>query len=488
MIQAIRPQVALFARPTSAAVTPAPEALDSFQPSQAPPPLPWPEMEQAGLLAATSSLPGPVGALLSQAARDGLLDFFQRMEATGARMHTLRAGPPDRSRLQGDLTPEEATARVLAGGATFQEPLYVRDPATWGLYPLSNCQDLQLLDTMFGAGARAGGPQPELAALLRDLTQEHGFRVDSDKAEWCFSHEDSTLVYSGSRPMAAYRSILGLETNPTELVPPDVWNGFPVQELDKILVLDYFLGTGQDRGLKQPELAGQLQAIDRAGFQFDRYPFASHGLTDAQGAVWTYLGLEAEPATESLWLHRPDKAYFPVHPADLGDLEKITRRADTMDELMQAFEPRTAALGLSRRFPVFTWLSFEHYPQLPPEVVFDAGIQALEAIAARGQQPPILELREALVELAPHLKTEEALRDACQLLAHALKDESLSDRGRLLIECKQNGADYLTQARERFGFLTPGVGGNVAQQGDRLTVGGVRLPIQRRQTTREPHP
>ncbi len=483
MIQAIGPQTAFFPRPTRAALTPAPEALDSFQPStQAPPPLPWPEMDKLGLLAATSSLPGPVGALLSSTAQEGLLDFFQRMESAGARVHTLTAGPPDRSRLQGDLTPEQATRRVLAGGAQFPEPLFVRDPATWGLYPLTNCQDLQLLDTMFGAGAAAGGPRPELARMLRDLTQEHGFRVVSDNDDWNYSLEDSTLVYSGSRPLAAYRSALGLESNPTELVPPDVWNGFSVQEQDKIHVLDYFLGSGQDRGLDRPELAAQLKAIDRAGFEFDRYPFQSYGLTAAQGAVWTYLGLAESKDTESIWLHRPDKAYFPIHPTDLGDLDAIGRRANKMDELMQAFEPRTAAMGLSGRFPVFTWLSFQHYPQLAPEVVFDAGIEALETIASRGQQPPILQLREALVELSPHLKTEQELRDACQLLAHSFKDESLSDRAGLLLECRQNGTDYLTTARERFQFFTPEVGGGISQEGKHLKVGGVRLRV------REPHP
>ncbi|GMU51853.1 MAG: hypothetical protein AMXMBFR33_09990 [Candidatus Xenobia bacterium] len=483
MIPSITLAGPIYQRPTRSAGEPARETTqDRFQPSEAAasrPILPWPELQRAGLLTATTAVPGPIGALLSQEAKDGLLDFFRRMEAAGASMHTLTPGPPDRARLIGDLTSEQATEKVLTG---FTEPLYMRDPKTHGLYPLEGCQDLQLLDTMFGVGKAAGGPRPELARLLRDLTQDHGFRVDSDRDDCTFSREDSTLRYSGSRPLAAYRSALGLEKAPTQLVPPDVWTGVTMDQTRTIEALDYFLGTGADRGLENPELAARLKAIDQAGLSFDRFPFPRMDLTEAQGAVWTYLGLQAAPQTESVWMHRPDKAYFPVHPQDLGDLQLIARRADKMDELMLAFEPRTAALGLSNRFPVFTWLSFEHYPQLAPEVVFDAGIQALESLRSCGKAPAILELREALVTLAPHLKTEPELREACTLLSQSWREESLTDRARVLLECKQNGTDYPTAARERFQFFTPEAGGAVRQEGSHLNVGGVRLRV------REPHP
>lgn len=217
---------------------------------------PWPEIGRLGLLGATSTVTGPIGAVLTETARKGLLATLQRLDATGVKFErTRRVRLPFLMDKHVQMTPEQAVERIGKQKAEFQR-LRVRIPGKEQPADLRGLKDLRALDAVHGAGLGVvDAGTAEQAALLADF-EAAGWKTSRQDA---YYEEDATL----SRAQALRRLEDGKAVRLTLK-----GEAFDVRNAEELRSLDFFHGAGRSQGLADPVLAQRLKDAAQAGLGF----------------------------------------------------------------------------------------------------------------------------------------------------------------------------------------------------------------------------
>jgi hypothetical protein len=121
----------------------------------------WAELGRTGLLGATPAISGPIGASLTDATRQGLLDCVRRVRDSGKIFESWKGG-------RRTLTPEQVVDTMAKQRAEFDEnAIVVSGFKVNAVFVMHRLNDLRGLDTAYGAGLEAA--PPELLAARRSL-------------------------------------------------------------------------------------------------------------------------------------------------------------------------------------------------------------------------------------------------------------------------------------------------------------------------------
>ncbi len=308
-ISALPTRTAAPARATSAESSPAP--ADQVQLSGTPPTAnPWPELEKAGVLSASSSIGGSIGSVITQTVRQDLVKALQRLEAGGAKLEYRRRIPLPFG-LRGRY--EEFSAEKAADFIARKKPdglnrLEITMPGV-ARRQVRSLKDLQFADAVLGANVLNATDKRNLECI--QSLEKAGFKA---------SNYNNYYYDEAPPPADALEQLRTLDYGrETYFEAPG--GGQVSAGKDSLPALDFFRGSGQDRGLKSPDFAQKLKDAEAGGFKF-RYD---------RNEIDSFRAYQIE--LKDSWVRKGDSVMIPVSKDDLSDLGKLTRAIDEADEV-----------------------------------------------------------------------------------------------------------------------------------------------------------
>lgn len=288
-----------------AAPTPAPatEPTDQVELSDVQPTRLWHEAEQLGLLPVSASVPGPLGAVLSETARQQLGGLIEEFDQAGVSFYKCPSPREYHSYQRATLSPEQVTERILSSEL---DPHYhkfdgrfqslVAHAQGMEAVPIHELGDLRDLEAIFLRKDPALTRQPELAGKLMNLEQA-GYRPVAAARETERRTDVSGIRATvRTRPIGAfgaYRALRREEPQGAKLL----WlqrkdsDAHRVQTEEDLKPISYF-AEGEEGWAEADELAVRIRDLDRQGYTFSVRGRESELLDPL--AVWSrYQNLES---------------------------------------------------------------------------------------------------------------------------------------------------------------------------------------------------
>lgn len=302
-VSALRPGYAAPGRATTSTQTAVPS--DQVQLSGAVT-NPWPELQKAGVLTASSSINGSIGSVITQTVRQDLTASLERMGKAGVKFEYRRRlalpfGLRDR---YGEMSPGKAADFVCKNKPDGLGRLEITMPGA-ERRPVHSLVDLKLADAALGADVLEPDEKTSMECLLS--LESKGFKPYNNS------------YYNEPNDRLAQLKTLH-HGRDVYFTSPDGKTNVQANKTS-LLALDYFAGSGQDRGLKDPVFAGQLKEAEKNGFQF-RYDRNTLSLHKA------YLS-----ELKNAQVRKGDSILVSVSKADLSDLGKLGQRIHEADQV-----------------------------------------------------------------------------------------------------------------------------------------------------------
>lgn len=251
----------------------------------------WQSLENAGLLA-SGVAGGPLGSVIDDSQRQGLLSVLKNLEAEGAQLYTGRGKK---------LTERDADyvmTRVLEKNpAQLRSSLWIRNSPEEAPDKIESLADLRLAQTIYADGL----PEDGLSKVIRNLDRA-GFEFSRRPAN---GHDSKEIG-----PLEVYHYL----TDGARDYPVFVRGGEPrgyhrVSSASTLGAIDFFLGSG-DPDSVDDERAGALKELFEMGFEVGneyRYDDRVHayqsllsGRTLSLRSHGVYLGALSDTSLESL--------------------------------------------------------------------------------------------------------------------------------------------------------------------------------------------
>ncbi len=323
VIQPLQRPLATYRPPASLPVsssTPADSVELAQQPAPTPRQLLWTSLETAQVMSG-SAVSGPLGKVLTQVQKDGVLEVLRGIEKQG-----------------GELQPERALGQILKSAPEFEEPLTVKfGGQSWQIRNLADLKDASSL-----TGAEP--VQPAGPALQRLAQQGWQLQVRRSYAE----NEAATVL-------DAYRTVTRGQPHTSrgqevKLKPPaghefaedDMW-----AEAEVLPAVDFFYGSGSAEGLENPELARGLKALKQEGLKLTCWGSA-HGLGERDEQPFSWYSAALRGNTVKLIEYKSEVAEInSFTPADLESLRDTHREWAQLDQTVLQPAVESGALKVS---------------------------------------------------------------------------------------------------------------------------------------------
>ncbi len=295
-------------RPTVAEAVPA-EPRDQVQLQSAPLANPWPELAQSGVLVAGSTVGGPIGTAISETTRKDLLQAFRRLEQSGVKFEYRRRFVLPfglRPRHQ-ELTADKACEHVLNQKPDKLDRLQITMPGT-DRRKVTALRDLQFADAVLGHDVLSGEDKTRLETLR--ALEANDYKPTS--GSYYYYDDDAR------RPGDTLEHLRGLAAG------QDIYFTAPGKDrvaanAETLSALDYFCGSGQGRGLKNPDLAEDLKQANQKGFEF----YSDRNKIDARSV---YL-----QDAKNIWAREGTGVLLPVNRDELSNLPGLSKRLAEYD-------------------------------------------------------------------------------------------------------------------------------------------------------------
>ena len=257
----------------------------------------WSEAASLAAAPAAGAATGPLGALLSEAARGDLAALLESLRSRDVHLYQERTpalSPTDRFE---EIDGHQATASLLAQPAQFAAPLLVSVQAAGAMLPVRTLRGLQVLDAIHGQGDASALPHPALARTLRDAAEggaEFLARPASGRTlpiPAFFAYE----ILAGDEPVA-HGVTWSQERGSQE-----------IRNEQEALAYAFFQGQGESAGLARPALAEDVKRLQDAGVDFlsateprqDLTAFQAWRLLSQPGAPPLTVGVAGIPCGEA---------------------------------------------------------------------------------------------------------------------------------------------------------------------------------------------
>lgn len=207
----------------------------------------WQELSRQGLLGAAPAAVGPVGQFLTHATRQGLLECVTRLDASGKQFE-------DWSKGRAPMAPEQVVDFLEREPARFdpEARVAVQGFTVNAVFPLTSLEDVRRLDAVYGVGAEAESPELQAARLSVDDLAGRG---------WKFRDLSPRAAYEGLAVPLSRGGYLGA-------VDPATHREFHVEDLEHVAAVNYFYGSGLNRGLVDPTRATAARQLLDEGYVF----------------------------------------------------------------------------------------------------------------------------------------------------------------------------------------------------------------------------
>jgi hypothetical protein len=286
------------------------------------------------LLGAQAPIPGSLGAALTHSARQGLSAALERLEQAGVRFEQRRVRLPLVARGAVPLSAAQALEYIKGQGPDICR-LQAILPGAPVPFAVKELGDLRTLDGVYGAGLSV--VPPDQAGILGALAglRQNGFKICSGHYYDQDSNRDAPLVEH-------FRDL----SRSWNLTIEKRGHYHQVRSPEQLMALDYFEGSGNDRGLKSSVLAGRLREVARRGMKFyvagreitpyDLYYFGCSGHTlqvDRGAGLFPSVSDEdlADPARLEDRLEEAERVYQRIlQPAFAGQVDEKRAGAEAM--------------------------------------------------------------------------------------------------------------------------------------------------------------
>lgn len=308
-LASLTPRPAYAASRAAAAETAPAEPRDQVQLQSAPLANPWPELAQAGVLVAGSTVGGPIGTVISETARKDLLQAFRRLEQSGVKFEYRRRFVLPfglRPRHQ-ELTADKACEHVLNQKPDKLDRLQITMPGT-DRRKLTALRDLQFADAVLGHEVLSGEDKTRLETLR--ALEANDYKPTS--GSYYYYDDDDR------RPGDTLEHLRGLAAG-QDIYFTAPGNDRVAANAETLSALDYFCGSEQDRGLKNPGLAEDLKQANQKGFEF----YSDRNKIDARSV---YL-----QDAKNVWVREGTGVLLPVNRDELGNLPGLSQRLAEYD-------------------------------------------------------------------------------------------------------------------------------------------------------------
>lgn len=332
--------------------------------------------------------------------------------------------------------PLEPNDRILVRGRD-QLPVALRES-----------DDLEVVEALHDLVPASETDDPALVETIKELT-EHGFRGEKPGPTSMRggTYDPIALYYAGQdgphpviRLRQQHETITGVDR-------------------EKLFEVNYFRGSGIDRGLQRPELAAPIRELDRQGYQF--YSWA--GSKDDTSELHAY-DMVTRSSASPLWLGK-DGLRFPVDGRILvAGEEAIEKRRHTSAAAMQLFPAERQSESADYLLEVFSD-DPRHQPLdkgralsrlLEPRQNFEETRQSYLVLADEFEN--LEEGTEAFLKLRQGDFDPAQAREAVAWLAVEIGGESAAERATLLASIGQDQpdtnrrlAEYIEAAAVTFG-------------------------------------
>lgn len=496
--KALTPRLPVDSRGKPVPVSPQPDPShpDSFESSECSTKRLWSELRAAGFLATSLPQSGPLGSVLSQAAQEQLRDLIDELAAKDVFFY--KGTDQDFRRLSGT----EAGEAIESGE---WDRLRVLEKWTNPL-PLEGVGDLQLLDALYVNGTQAEAPRPELAEAIVALN-DFGHRLHiEDQADLLYRYpsgqtnppsvlrlgDESEPGWNsggvGHHLLGIYRSALGQPLEGRARI--ELYHTF--RQLDakpqNLIDLDFFHGSGEDRGLQDPELASQLRELSRAGLSFaSQRKLGIGGAGKDYRDFTTYQALLSQPHGKP-WVHLQDSPYCcPVSPEQLGDPEAVKAVAREVDEIWRVAFPNFSHVRGAKQ--VVAGITERLLNDFQPEHRRSVACGLTKILAQESTLPSsrrqnlnqmLGEALDFMAEVEPRLTDEAETTAVLELLAQKLDASTLKQRGAVIRELLLEGyrpAEMSREYQQRM-LATPSEDFHLAYDDACLEIGDFALETQ----------
>ncbi len=309
-LQSLTPRPAFAStRPAAAAEAPSIEPGDQVQLQSTPPANPWPELAQAGVLVAGSTVGGPIGTVISETARQDLLGAFRRLEQSGVKFEYRRRFVLPfglRPRYQ-ELTADKACEHALKQKPDKLDRLQITLPGT-DRRKLTALRDLQFADAVLGHDVLSSQDKTRLETLRALEAKDY---KPTSSSYYYYDDDDR-------RPSDTLEHLRGLAAG-QEIYFTGPGDERVTANAETLPALDYFSGSGLDRGLKNPGLAEELKQAHQQGFEF----YSDRNKVDARVA---YL-----QEAKNLWTREGKSVLLPLSRDELTNLPGLSQRLAEYD-------------------------------------------------------------------------------------------------------------------------------------------------------------
>ncbi|MGE0495759.1 MAG: hypothetical protein AB7S38_41525 [Vulcanimicrobiota bacterium] len=405
-------------RAGSAAPSPAdqPSATDAVELSGGTSRVLFSEAARLNLLPSSAAVPGPLGAVLSQAAQDDLKALFGQFEAAGLEFH--KCVTPRHYRTFQDkhaLSPDELTERVLSSAAGTQDQgrfgyLVVHGPGMEAAR-VDDLADLQSLQAFVLDKDTSQLAQPRLADQLLKL-EERGFQPLLTEREV----DESGSVTGGAYRAAvsirkvgaygAYRALTGAGEENLLWTRKGQSDAHRLQTAADVGPLAYF--ELDQPGWEPDELATSIKGLADQGYSFTNGndqvdPLAAHNRYSSWSSTELAVGVLGNGGRRSTREQVLNPELLDPAVLALGEFfnEKIRGQGSPQEEELTvrilAFEPPGGTLTERHQALMdLRQLEADHEPQLESiQKLGRAGWNIRELLKLRNPDEPLSELVDA---------------------------------------------------------------------------------------------
>ena len=451
----------------------------------------WKEATQLGLLPTSAAVPGPLGAILSEAAQADLHNLIGRLQEKGV---TFATSWNDRSALEPSQTVEKILTAQREHGEGFRLRVSQKDQVDDGSLssmmgssrlmesvPVEDLRDLKILEATTGVSPTGHLEQPELAQKLVDL-QKIGYRPlqmerATDRVGEASGHQHHNARKTRVGAYGAYRALTSQDEREAERLwahKAGTHDAFRVESPEKVEALAFF-ELGQVGFEGQDPLATSLKSLARKGFTFETHLDQPHNYADRLDTASTWKRLSDDSRfTKRVAVGVRGHGYRMASVDQILEPEHLDPALTHLNQFYnQQITPRITAGEITQREADFLvgGLASEHpggtlperyqalnrlteletglHPDSPRVNGFARAERQFHALLKmRDPEEPVAELVDALADLRQKLPYRVAVNALAyfrdQLPAQVLDREDFEEQKAQLIEVAAVASDFKT--------------------------------------------